>query len=68
MTIQLQQDVYEAIGFFNSSGRVDMFDRKRVAHLCREIGYPEAAQWIEENACDYLRGVLGGFTPVTQTK
>jgi len=41
---------------------------KKVAYLCREIGYPEAALWITENPGNYLKGILGGFESLKQVK
>lgn len=61
MAIVVEKEVYEGIHFIKSSGKVDMFDRQKVAYLCRETGFSEAALWITENRCDYARGVLGGF-------
>jgi hypothetical protein len=38
-----------------------MSDKSGVASLCFELGYPEAAFWIEENGAEYNRGIVHGF-------
>jgi hypothetical protein len=38
-----------------------MRDRFRVVSLCFELGYPEAAFWVEENGAEYTQGVVHGF-------
>jgi hypothetical protein len=32
-----------------------------VASLCYELGYPEAALWVEQNPAEYSQGIFYGF-------
>jgi hypothetical protein len=38
-----------------------MADRACVVSLCFELGYPEAAHWVQENPDEYSRGIIHGF-------
>ena len=43
------------------SGLAEMVDRSRVVSVCHELGYPEAASWVEKNPAQYSQGILYGF-------
>jgi hypothetical protein len=43
------------------SGQTNMLDRPVVAHLAGELGWPDAARWIEEHPKEYAEGVFRGF-------
>jgi hypothetical protein len=45
----------------SESGLPDMYDGFRVVSLCFELGYAEAAFWVEENRAEYTQGVVRGF-------
>ena len=38
-----------------------MLDRPVVARLAGELGWPDAARWIEEHPKEYAEGVFRGF-------
>ena len=38
-----------------------MVDKSLVVSLCYELGYPEAAFWVEENSAEYSQAIFRGF-------
>ncbi len=67
MSITVEKAVFEGISFIRDSGKVDMFNRRKVAHLCMEMGFQESAFWIMDNPGDYGRGILSGFKVLKET-
>ena len=53
--------VWQAIDAVRLSGLTNMLDRPVVARLAGELGYPDAARWIEEHPKEYAEGVFRGF-------
>jgi hypothetical protein len=53
--------VLEGIEAVRRSGRTNMLDRPRVAQLCDELGFYEAALWVHEHRDLYARGIFHGF-------
>jgi hypothetical protein len=54
-------EVLDGLDTVRESGFAKMVDRSRVASLCYELGYPEAASWVEENPAEYSQGMFYGF-------
>ena len=53
--------VWQGIDAVRLSGLSNMLDRPVVARLAGELGYPDAARWIEEHPKEYAEGVFRGF-------
>ncbi|OPY10495.1 MAG: hypothetical protein A4E67_00518 [Syntrophaceae bacterium PtaB.Bin038] len=53
--------VWRGIDAVRLSGLTNMLDRPVVARLAGELGYPDAARWIEEHPKEYAEGVFRGF-------
>ena len=53
--------VWQGIDAVRLSGLTNMLDRPVVARLVGELGYPDAASWIEEHPKEYAEGVFRGF-------
>jgi hypothetical protein len=54
-------EVLDGLDTVSESGLVKMVDRSRVVSLCFELGYPEAAFWVQENPAEYSQGIVCGF-------
>jgi len=52
---------WQGIDAVRLSGLTNMLDRPVVARLAGELGYPDAARWIEEHPKEYAEGVFRGF-------
>ena len=50
----------QALFAIRDSGLANMFDHPLVACLAREFDYPEVAEWIEQNPCEYTEFLLNG--------
>jgi len=61
MPITVSKLVLEGITFVRDSGKVNMFDRPMVAKICMDMGYHEAALWINDNRKLYSEGIFQGF-------
>ena len=61
--------VLKGIEAVRRSGRTNMLDRVAVAAIALELGYVEAAFWIEDtaNRKAYAEGIFNGFTESTTT-
>ena len=57
----LPAGVWQGIDAVRLSGLTNMLDRPVVARLAGELGYPDAARWIEEHPKEYAEGVFRGF-------
>ncbi len=53
--------VWQGIDAVRLSGLTNMLDRPVVARLAGELGWPDAAHWIEEHPKEYAEGVFRGF-------
>ena len=53
--------VWQGIDAVRLSGLTNMLDRPVVVRLAGELGYPDAARWIEEHPKEYAEGVFRGF-------
>ena len=54
-------EVLDGLDTVRESGLAKMVERSRVVSLCYELGYPEAASWVEENPVEYSQGIFHGF-------
>jgi len=53
--------VWQGIDTVRLSGLTNMLDRPVVARLAGELGYPDAARWIEAHPKEYAEGFFRGF-------
>ena len=62
--VQIPADVLEGIEAVRKSGRTNMLDRPMVAAIALELGYVDAAFWLEDRANHktYATGIFKGFT------
>ena len=61
MPIPVSQAVLEGIIAVRDSGATNMLDRNTVIQLCGDMGFYEAAVWIQEHKCEYSHGIFEGF-------
>ena len=59
--ISVPKDVFLGIEAVRKSGLTNMLDRPMVIELARKLGFPEAAEWIENNRKLYAEGIFKGF-------
>jgi len=62
--VQIPEKVLEGIEAVRQSGRTNMLDRPAVAAIALELGFVDAAFWIEDKAnhTAYATGIFKGFT------
>ena len=58
--------VWQGIDAVRLSGLTNMLDRPAVVRIAGELGFPEAARWIETHTKEYAEGVFRGFIVETQ--
>ena len=63
-SIPIPPEVLEGIEAVRQSGRTNMLDRPAVAAIALELGYVDAAFWLEDKANHktYAQGIFKGFT------
>ncbi|THF74378.1 DUF5049 domain-containing protein [Cohnella fermenti] len=61
--MKVPKRVYEGLEAVRSSGRTNMLIVSDVLRCARSMGYPETAQWIEDNRNPYWEGIFQGFSP-----
>ena len=63
-SIPIPPEVLEGIEAVRQSGRTNMLDRPAVAAIALELGYVDAAFWLEDKAnhTAYANGIFKGFT------
>ena len=61
--IPIPAEVLEGIQAVRQSGRTNMLDRPAVAAIALELGYVDAAFWLEDaaNLSQYANGIFRGF-------
>ena len=61
--IPIPREVLEGIEAVRQSGRTNMLDRNAVATIALELGYVDAAFWVEDkaNRKAYATGIFNGF-------
>jgi len=53
--------VWQGIDAVRLSGLTNMLDRPAVVRIAGELGFPEAARWVETHSKEYAEGVFRGF-------
>jgi Mg/Co/Ni transporter MgtE len=61
MPIQVTSDVLDGLKAVRDSGTTNMFDRPRVIEILEEMGFDQAAVWVNEHKEEYSRGIFQGF-------
>jgi Domain of unknown function (DUF5049) len=59
--VRVPAGIYRGLMAVRHSGRTNMLEVGMVQHVANELGYHDAAGWIEENRSAYIRGVYNGF-------
>ena len=59
--IRVPKDVLEGLDAVLQSGLTNMLDRPVVARLAVEMGFENAAQWVEAHRKEYAEGIFRGF-------
>ena len=59
--VQVPAGVYRGLMAVRHSGQTNMLKVGMVQYVANELGYHNAADWIEENRNAYIRGVHNGF-------
>ena len=59
--VRVAPEVLDGLDTVRESEQARMSDRARVVSLCFELGYPEAAHWVQENPAEYSQGIIHGF-------
>ncbi len=59
--VRVAPEVLDGLDTVRESEQAKMANRPRVVSLCFELGYPEAASWVEENPVEYSQGISHGF-------
>lgn len=59
--IPIPAPAWQGIDAVRLSGLTNMLDRPVVVRLAGELGYPDAARWIEEHPKEYAEGIFRGF-------
>lgn len=65
VAVRLPRAVYEGIAAVRDSGMFNMLDLPAVAGLARQMGFDEAADWMNDrrNRSTYSQGIFRGFMP-----
>ncbi len=61
MAIKVPKTVVDGLTAVKETGNTNMFDRPRVVELLQELGFDEAARWVEQNKKQYALGIFQGF-------
>lgn len=61
--VPVPRAVYDGLKAVQQSGLTNMLDRPRVVELAIEMGYPEAAAWVEADFGRYAKAVFTGIRP-----
>jgi len=59
--VRVPNEVPEGIVAVRDSGLTNMLDRPVVAQLAAEMGFAEAARWVEAHRKEYADGIFRGF-------
>jgi hypothetical protein len=59
--IRVPKDVLDGLEVVRQSGLTNMLDRPVVARLAEEMGFEDAARWIEAHRKEYAEGIFRGF-------
>ena len=64
--ILVSDEVLRGIEAVRASGKTNMLDAPVVKRLARKMGYPEAADWIDDHLALYCVGVFAGFASMDE--
>lgn len=59
--VPVSREVFDGIEAVRTSGVTNMLDRPRVIELLCDLGFTEAAAWVEAHGDLYARAVFHGF-------
>ena len=59
--VRVPAGVYRGLMAVRHSGQTNMLEVGTVQYVANELGFHDAAGWIEENRSAYIRGVYNGF-------
>ena len=59
--VKVPNEVLKGIMAVRDSGLTNMLDRPVVAQLAEQMGFVEAARWIETHRKEYAEGIFRGF-------
>jgi len=59
--IMVAREVLDGLEAVRESGMTNMLNRPVVARLAEEMGFEEAARWIEDHRKEYAEGIFRGF-------
>jgi hypothetical protein len=64
--VAVPKAVYDGIGAARDSGMFNMLDLPAIAGLTRQLGFDEAADWLNDrsNRKTYAEGIFRGFKPL----
>ena len=62
--VKIPAEILRGLDAVRHTGRTNMFDRPAVAAIALELGYVDAAFWLEDevNHTAYATGIFKGFT------
>ncbi len=61
--IPVPGDVLDGIEAVRVSGKTNMLDAPMVVFHAQQMGFPEAAAWVDRHQILYAHGVFRGFEP-----
>jgi hypothetical protein len=66
--VAVPRAVYEGIVAARKAGMFNMFDLPAIAGLARQLGFDEAADWLNDRSHrkTYVEGIFRGFTPADE--
>ena len=59
--IRVPKNVLDGLEAVRQSGLTNMLDRPVVARLAEEMGFENAARWVEAHRKEYAEGIFCGF-------
>ena len=62
--VSVPKPVLDGLEAVRQSGLTNMLDRPVVARLAEELGFDEAARWIEAHRKEFSEGIFRGFEAV----
>jgi len=62
--VRVSKPVLDGLEAVRRSGLTNMLDRPVVARLAEELGFDEAARWVEAHKKGFSEGIFRGFQAV----
>jgi hypothetical protein len=59
--VRVPKAVLDGLEAVRQSGLTNMLDRPVVAELARDVGFDEAARWVEDHRGQYAEAIFHGF-------